>query len=688
MFGGNDGNNTIIPLDTAGYGSLLDGAHRLVGNPARAIAISCPIEPMNGGIYGLHPSLGELQSLFAQNKMAILANVGTLTQPTTKAQYAAGVRPQSLYSHADQQAQWQSSISTGQSPTGWGGRLADQVASMNTDSELAGRDFARRHRALHDGRRVAGPCRFRRRARSRCRASTRSQASAARLAAVKSLLAQSSGNVFVTAVNAIGNQALDLSAIVNPILSSPSPTSIRRSRVSRATLPQQLHQVAKMIAARDGTGASRQIFFVQLGSFDTHGDQLNRQKALFDDLSPAVKAFYDATVAAGVGEQVTTFTLSDFGRTFQPASGGGTDHAWGNHHFIIGDAVSGGKLFGTYPQLVLAGPDDAESEGRWLPTSFSRPVRRDACELVRRFRRRSGQCVPEPCRVSCGEPRLPHLLEELLLSLCLGGRIVEALGHVVLHAAHDTAHGARARPVPRRVSPRRSPRRRRARSHASSASLGRITGMRSWIWRDGLVGVGGDDGERLDGSAATRSPRSHRPANAKSGRSGSVMAKGCLRPGAPFHSKNPVAGTRQRRAGHGLAERGLFRGALAARVDHLRAGTRCPSPRQARAPSEASPSRADASGDGAHHGGLLRGRDVEAAAHLLVQRHRERVGDHVAVGVEEIPRAHATHFTGVRYAGGGRMQHMKIVQWTLAVIGAIVLAVRDRRHSSRRRPSS
>ena len=124
-----------------------------------------------------------------------------------------------------------------------------------------------------------------------------------------------------------------------------------------------------MIAARQATGAARQIFFVQLGSFDTHGDQLNRQQALFADLSPALNAFYDATVAVGAGSQVTTFTLSDFSRTFQPASGGGTDHAWGNHHFIIGDAVKGGSMYGHYPQLILGGPNDAEQEGRWLPTS-------------------------------------------------------------------------------------------------------------------------------------------------------------------------------------------------------------------------------------------------------------------------------------------------------------------------------
>jgi uncharacterized protein (DUF1501 family) len=367
MFGGNDGNNTVVPLDSAGYGS-----YSKVRTSSSGIQLAqsdlLPIQPLNGGFYGLHPSFTELQSLFTQKKMAILANVGTLTQPTTKLQYANGARPLSLYSHADQQAQWQSAISTGPSQTGWGGRLADQVTSFNSDSELpviTSLDgtvlFTTGAASIPLSIPVSGGFAL--------QGFNGSAAANARIAAVKSLLAQSSSNIFVAAVNQTGNQALDLSAIVNPILTSASATVDPAFAGLTTSIAAQLHQVAKVIAARGSTGASRQIFFVQLGSFDTHGDQLNRQKALFDQLSPALKAFYDATVAAGVGDRVTTFTLSDFGRTFQPASGGGTDHAWGSHHFIMGDAVAGGNIFGTYPQLVLAGPDDAESEGRWVPTT-------------------------------------------------------------------------------------------------------------------------------------------------------------------------------------------------------------------------------------------------------------------------------------------------------------------------------
>jgi uncharacterized protein (DUF1501 family) len=368
MFGGNDGNNTIIPLDTAGYAS-----YSKVRTPASGIQLAqsslLPIQPINVGTpYGLHPSLAELQTLFGQRKMAILANVGTLTQPTTQAQYNAGLRPYSLYSHADQQAQWQSSISTGQSATGWGGRAADQVATMNTGTgfpvvtSLDGTVlFATGAATIPLSIPVSGTFAL--------QGYGGSTVANGRLSAVTQLLGQVSDNDFVTALNGIGNQALALSGTVNPILSGSSAIVDPIFAPLNSDIANQFHQVAKMIAARQATGAARQIFFVQLGSFDTHGDQLNRQQALFADLSPALNAFYDATVAIGAGSQVTTFTLSDFSRTFQPASGGGTDHAWGNHHFIIGDAVQGGTMFGLYPQLILGGPNDAELEGRWLPTS-------------------------------------------------------------------------------------------------------------------------------------------------------------------------------------------------------------------------------------------------------------------------------------------------------------------------------
>jgi uncharacterized protein (DUF1501 family) len=156
---------------------------------------------------------------------------------------------------------------------------------------------------------------------------------------------------------------------VNPILASTSSAAQPFFAGQTSSISQQLLQVAKMIEARGQTGARRQVFYVSLGGFDTHANEAGTLATLLGQLSPALRAFHDATVQLGVASQVTTFTLSDFGRTFQPNSAAGTDHAWGNNHLILGGAVRGGEMYGTYPTLARTGPDDADTAGRWIPTS-------------------------------------------------------------------------------------------------------------------------------------------------------------------------------------------------------------------------------------------------------------------------------------------------------------------------------
>ena len=189
------------------------------------------------------------------------------------------------------------------------------------------------------------------------------------MTALNTLLGIDRDNALVAAASDISSQAIGLSATVNPILATTSSLLTNAFSGVTSTIASQLLAIAKLIEARAATGASRQIFFASLSGFDTHNNELTTQQQLFDQLSPALNAFYNATVALGVADSVTTFTLSDFGRTFSPAAGGGTDHAWGNHHIILGGAVKGGSIYGTYPTLQLNGPDDAELEGRWIPTS-------------------------------------------------------------------------------------------------------------------------------------------------------------------------------------------------------------------------------------------------------------------------------------------------------------------------------
>ena len=176
-------------------------------------------------------------------------------------------------------------------------------------------------------------------------------------------------NLFVNGASDITATAIELSATVGPIVANTASSVQNLFTGQNNSIAQQLLTVAKLIEARASTGVKRQIFFVSLGGFDTHTNELNTLQNLLGQLSLALKSFYDATVRLGVADNVTSFTLSDFGRTFKPAAGQGSDHAWGNHQIIVGGAVKGGDFYGKYPTLQLSGPSDVTAEGRWLPTT-------------------------------------------------------------------------------------------------------------------------------------------------------------------------------------------------------------------------------------------------------------------------------------------------------------------------------
>jgi uncharacterized protein (DUF1501 family) len=369
--GGNDANNLIIPTGL-GYKDYSLARSNLAIPESSLLSIS----PRNsdGRTWGLHPSVPELNDLFVKGKLAFLANVGTLVYPTTKAQYIAGSipLPPQLYSHSDQQVQWQHSVPDKPTSTGWGGRVADLVNSLNTSNQISMSISLAGKNTFQIGTDVSEYAIGTSGAVS-LTGSTSSSTSldGIRFKAQKDLISQSQAGLLESAFGSASSDAIVSADLLNGVLAkSPTVTTVFPS----TSVGSQLKMAARLIAAAPAIGLKRQVFFVQLGGWDTHASQLDTSNptsgthaSLLQQISQGVNAFYNATIELGVANQVTTFTASDFGRTFR-SNGDGSDHGWGNHQFILGGAVNGSTIYGKMPTLSMGGPDDT-GQGRWIPTT-------------------------------------------------------------------------------------------------------------------------------------------------------------------------------------------------------------------------------------------------------------------------------------------------------------------------------
>jgi uncharacterized protein (DUF1501 family) len=363
LSGGNDSHNMVVPLTQAQYNAYKAARGSLALPDSNGQLV--PVQTPDGTPYGLNPGLTALAPFWNSGQFAVLANTGMLVQPVTRSQFLLNAVPvpTNLFSHSDQVQQMQSGVPSTSGSTGWGGRAADAVQGYNGLSSFPTTVS------------ISGPALF-------CKGSVITAASLfpgfnldasgmslypqaaadGRKNGYQQILQFDSGLEMIQVANHVRQDAISLNAMLagtSATISTPFPGT---------TLGNQLKQVAQIIKLRSSTGMSRQVFFCSLGGFDTHGGQSWQQWDLLTQLSQGLAAFYNATVELGLPDKVTSFTLSDFGRTLQP-SGTGSDHGWGSHHLILGGAVKGGQVHGTFPTMALGGPDDCGSRGVLIPST-------------------------------------------------------------------------------------------------------------------------------------------------------------------------------------------------------------------------------------------------------------------------------------------------------------------------------
>ena len=369
MYGANDHNNTVIPYDNASFNAYT-GARSTISRAFADLLPLTPVTPLTGNNAGrqfaLPKELAPLRSIWDTGKLAIMANVGPLIVPTTKAQYTnlSVPLPPKLFSHNDQQSVWQASAPEG-AKVGWGGRIGDLMVSQNANSIFTCNSISGSAVFLAGQASVA--YQLGTSGSTAISAITGSLFGSATASGTLSTLITSGGNnVFMQDLADTTQRSIDANAKLAAALATapdfPLPAELATSSVGA-----QLRVVARMIASRNQLGAKRQVYFVSLGGFDTHDDQLTNQPALHTQIGNALAYFYNTTVAMGIADQVTTFTGSDFGRTLT-SNGDGSDHGWGSHHFVVGGAVKGQRYYGTFPIMGLNNNDEVGS-GRLLPTT-------------------------------------------------------------------------------------------------------------------------------------------------------------------------------------------------------------------------------------------------------------------------------------------------------------------------------
>lgn len=370
LHGGNDSFNMLVPNTDAEYNIYAASRQNL----SIAKADLLPINPVSltpgSEAFGLHPMMGRMQALFEAGNAAFVANVGPLVEPTTKIEYQnqSVILPSQLFSHNDQQAQWNSLKGANTSKTGWAGRMADLIRSnvanqkMATNASLYGTSlFQSADETIAYVMGQTGPLQF-----EGFSTDPDNILFDQRLAFQRVVEAQYD-SIYERGFADIQARAIDAADSVSMAIRDAEASGAISTVFPNTPLGRQLETVAKLIYSRNQLDMQRQIFFVGIGGFDSHDNQNLDQPDLLGGISESIAAFYDATFEIGVPDSVTTFTQSDFGRTLT-SNGDGTDHAWGGNQVVVGGAVKGRDIYGNYPVLEIGGPEDVGG-GRMIPAT-------------------------------------------------------------------------------------------------------------------------------------------------------------------------------------------------------------------------------------------------------------------------------------------------------------------------------